>query len=250
MSAQSSPRATKVFPTLDVEHELISNGADFVVGFDEVGRGALAGPVMVGAVIVGTAQVKSGKFPTGLADSKMLTEIRREALYEPLQQWASAWSVGAATNKEIDSWGLAQALGIAALRALFLAEQDLSDSLVGAHMLPDLADAKLIQDRFAGILDGSSDFLTHALSLPDAPKISVTPAITTLVKADQRCASVAAASVLAKVTRDRIMENHATQSAYSYYGWEKNKGYGSHAHRAAIKEYGPSDLHRMSWHLT
>ena len=104
--------------TLRMERELAGRGYDLVVGFDEVGRGALAGPVMVGAAAVWSADLPSLAVPEGVADSKMLTEHRREAIFEPLRAWCAASAVGQASNGEIDEWGISHALGVAALRAL------------------------------------------------------------------------------------------------------------------------------------
>jgi ribonuclease HII len=226
--------STRIFPSLEVETSLFSAGADIVVGFDEVGRGALAGPVMVGAAAL--AKNCDSVIPEGLADSKILTEKRREALFDPLKEWVAAWGVGAATNREIDEWGISHALGIAALRALAAVEEKL--------------DITGIQPPFlSGILDGPNDYISKNAPTLDAPDISVLPKMTTQVKADQTCASVAAASVIAKVSRDRIMVELGNQPQYSAFGWGKNKGYGSQAHREAIRVVGPSDLHRLSWHL-
>lgn len=223
---------TRIRPTLELENSLFSAGADVVVGFDEVGRGALAGPVMVGAAIL--RPTDPATIPLDLADSKMLTEPRREALFEPLQHWVAAWGVGGASNREIDQWGISHALGIAALRALLIAETDLG------------ADADL---KISGILDGPNDYITKNLNTIDSPALPCVPRMTTRVKADQNCASVSAASVLAKVTRDRIMEDLGQQPQYAGFGWVHNKGYGSKAHRDAIRAEGPSDLHRLSWRL-
>lgn len=220
-----------VVPTLLREHELFAAGADLVVGFDEVGRGALAGPVMVGAAALRPRALN--EIPARLADSKLLTQKRREAMFEGLGQWVDAWAVGSATNQEIDAWGISHALGIAALRALAKVE-----AAVGA------------QPHISGILDGPNDYILRNVSTFDAPALPVVPTMVTQVKADQTCASVAAASVLAKVTRDRLMEEYGALPQYAAYGWEHNKGYGSAAHRAAIVASGPCDLHRVSWHLS
>ena len=95
-------------PTYDLEESLAREGYSVIVGFDEVGRGSLAGPVMVGAAAFLAQRLPQAAhdMPHYLADSKMLTERRREALYEPLQQWADAWAVGSATSAEIDEWGI------------------------------------------------------------------------------------------------------------------------------------------------
>ncbi|MCI1901537.1 MAG: ribonuclease HII [Bifidobacteriaceae bacterium] len=238
-----------IVPTLNLERSLFDAGADVVVGFDEVGRGALAGPVMVGAAALRRSQASTRTLsvmdlvPHGLADSKMLTEKRREALFTPLQQWVAAWGVGAATNHEIDQWGISHALGVAALRALAQVEEKLRQAAEGGIFVEDSAPA------ISGILDGPNDYISKNVSTFDSPALRIIPTMTTQIKADQTCASVAAASVLAKVTRDRLMEELGTRREYAPYGWVKNKGYGSVAHRAAIAARGPSDMHRVSWHL-
>lgn len=112
-------------PTLELERELAAQGYGLIVGFDEVGRGALAGPVMVGAAAVRACDLPELAVPDGVADSKMLTERRRETLFEPLQAWCAASAVGQASNSEIDEWGISHALGIAALRALNAVERQL-----------------------------------------------------------------------------------------------------------------------------
>jgi ribonuclease HII len=250
----SAVSALHVTPTLALETTLFDAGAQFVVGFDEVGRGALAGPVRVGAAVVQRDHIDA--IPTGLADSKMLTEKRREALFEPLQQWVAAWGVGEATNKEIDAWGISHALGIAALRALESAESGLGiaagQKMLKMHSVQDaqgVQNARRMAPAISGILDGPNDYISKCVSTFDAPVISLVPRMVTQVKADQSCASVAAASVLAKVTRDRLMVQLGAMPEYADFGWAKNKGYGSQAHRDAIKAKGPSDLHRISWHL-
>lgn len=223
-------------PTLTLETELAAGGSDYVFGLDEVGRGALAGPVMVGVVALRSCDLPGLKVPEGVADSKMLTPVRRTAIYLDLEDWAAAWAVGAASNREIDQWGITHALGIAALRALADIETRLG---MGA------------ESNTSAILDGPSDYITKAADSFDAPDLAILPAITTKVRGDVSCATVASAAVIAKVTRDRFMVDLAGQrDDLAPYQWERNKGYGSPAHMAAIRRYGPSDLHRVSWHLT
>lgn len=231
--------AVSVTPTLDMERELASQGYDLIVGFDEVGRGSLAGPVMVGAAAIWTRDLPALAVPQGVADSKMLTEHRREAIVDELKQWCALWAVGSATNTEIDEWGISHALGIAALRALDQAERQLK--LDGASESPI---------RVGVILDGPNDYISKAMDTFDAPAVPIPAHVVTKVKGDQHCASVAAAAVIAKVARDHLMMQLArSKPEYAVYEWERNKGYGSAAHRAAIAEYGPSTLHRLSWHL-
>lgn len=210
-------------PTLEFEYSLLDAGANFVVGIDEVGRGALAGPVSVGAAVVDRSV---GPMPTGLADSKLIPSKKREVLVPQVQSWVIAYAVGHATPAEIDDVGIVAALRRAAIRAL----SQLS-------VTPDVA-----------ILDGSHDWLTASNDLfADNPEL-ITPTVRVRVKADQDCASVAAASVLAKVERDALMIS--LDAAFPGYGLAGNKGYGSEGHRAAIARIGATEIHRRSWNLT
>ena len=204
-------------PTLDVERALLAAGATCVIGVDEVGRGALAGPVGVGVAVVNASALA---FPAGLRDSKMLSEPRRELLAPLAMAWALHSAVGLASALEVDQLGIIAALGLAGKRALgqlFAAGVDITGAVV--------------------LLDGNDDWLNRALSTPLN--------VVTRVRADQDCASVAAASVIAKVHRDRLMiEADAVTPGYE---WAGNKGYGSAAHREAIALLGPTLLHRKSW---
>lgn len=260
-----------LIPSLKYERNLLKNGYDWVVGLDEVGRGSLAGPVMVGAAIIGFKQValnacedSSSKpsvdcledaednIPAGLADSKLLTERKREALYDPLKKWCSAYAVGSCTNHDIDDWGIEYALGIAALRAISSAQENLitTFSKNNSDIKSSSKNIKNIKNiKMAAILDGPYDYISKVSNTFDAPILPISIDVQTLVKADRQCASVAAAAVIAKVTRDHMMVDYASLEKYALYDWDHNKGYGSKAHRQAIAEYGPSDLHRISWHL-
>lgn len=117
--------AAVVTPTLDLERDLASQGYDLIVGFDEVGRGALAGPAMVGAVAVWARDLPNLEVPEGVADSKVLTERKRENIFDSLRAWGAADAVGQVSNTEIDEWGITYALGVAALRALVAVEHQL-----------------------------------------------------------------------------------------------------------------------------
>jgi ribonuclease HII len=200
-------------PTLDVEREFFANGARIVAGMDEVGRGAIAGPVTIGVVAI---DANVGEIPVGLRDSKLMTPKRREAMVPVAKEWGIAWATGSATATEIDKFGIVPSLGLAASRAL----QNLG-------ITPDVV-----------ILDGNTAFLMEEAG---------GPRIVTRIKADQDCACVSAASVIAKVERDTLMTQLHEQ--FPHYGWEGNKGYGAAVHTDAIKTHGVTDLHRKSWNL-
>lgn len=200
-------------PTLDTERDLFANGARIVAGMDEVGRGAIAGPVMIGVVAV-DASVTT--VPEGLADSKLMTAKRREAMVPTVQQWAIAYATGSATAAEVDKFGIMAAMSLAGSRAL-----------TALGVKPDII-----------ILDGNTSFLREEDN---------GPRVVTQVKADQNCACVSAASVIAKVERDALMTELHEQ--FPHYGWNGNKGYGAAIHTDAIKTHGVTDLHRKSWNL-
>lgn len=208
---------TVIEPTLDVERDLHRAGATWVVGCDEVGRGAIAGPVAVGlsAVLASVAAI-----PQGLRDSKLLSEKRREQLYPQALEWSAVSAVGLADADEVDRIGIIRALGLAGRRALV-----------------QLHDAGVDVLRSVVVLDGNHDYLT--------PALSSAPRVLTRIKADRDCGSVAAASVIAKVHRDRLMIGH--DAVHPGYGWSSNKGYGSTTHYEALQALGPSPLHRLTW---
>jgi ribonuclease HII len=192
-------------PGLAAERRLWAAGHGVVAGLDEVGRGSWAGPLTVGAVVVNRE-----RRITGVRDSKMLTEPEREALYDRITGWAPAWSIGHASNDECDDLGMSAAQRLAARRAL--------DGLV-IHV-----------DHV--LLDGSWDFVGGGIATP-------------IVRGDQRSLSIAAASVVAKVTRDRILREAATR--YPAYAFADNKGYPAPVHREALAVHGATDYHRRSW---
>ena len=210
---------------LDHERLLLARG-EVVVGVDEVGRGALAGPLTVGAVVVSSPDEP----PQGLTDSKLLSHAQREALEMPIREWAVAWSLGSVSALEIDEWGLRLALAVAATRAL---------------------DGLSVRPTFA-LLDGSFNLLRAPLDVAFAA--AAPPALTyanlahqTVVKGDSKCASIAAASVLAKLPRDRIMIDLGQE--FVVFDWAHNKGYGAPGHLEALRRHGPTDHHRRSWNL-
>lgn len=219
-------------PTLDIERGILAAGTRFIIGCDEVGRGALAGPVAVGLSVI---DASAAAVPAGLRDSKLVSEKRRVQLEPVARGWVLHSAVGLATAGEVDEIGIIAALGLAGSRALV--------ELQAAGV--DLAAALVL-------LDGQHDYLTPALTLPPlgrpgdvVPALAVPLPVRPVVKADRDCASVAAASVIAKVHRDRMMI--AAHEERPVYGWAENKGYGSAAHLAAIVEHGPCDLHRHTW---
>ncbi|MEQ8840067.1 MAG: ribonuclease HII [Acidimicrobiales bacterium] len=192
-------------PGVRLERELWADGCEFVAGIDEVGRGSWAGPLTLAAVVV-PREKKLYK----VRDSKMLTENERELMHDRIVDWADHVAVAHATQQECDELGMSAAQKLAAQRAL---------GSIGApigHVL----------------VDGNWDFVeTHPT--------------TTIVKGDAISISIAAASIVAKVTRDRMMrEWHDDHPAY---GFADNKGYPCPRHKAALAAYGPSAIHRRRW---
>ncbi len=217
-------------PHLRVEKDLLRTGGARLAAMDEVGRGALAGPVTVGVVVV-TAPI--GRVPAGLRDSKLLTPAARDALVVPVRRWVGEWAVGHASPAEIDTIGIMAALRTAGRRAL----------------------AQLSGPVDAVLLDGNHDYLSSPRN--DQPTLfdeveepwplPAEPPVHLRIKADLTCAAVAGASVLAKTERDRLLTQLAP--AYPEYGFEENKGYGTPEHVAALRAHGPSVVHRQSWRL-
>jgi ribonuclease HII len=211
---------TPATPTLRVERALWAEGR-VVIACDEVGRGALAGPVAIGAAVMAPRSGRPRVLP-GLRDSKLIPEPRRADVARRAAAWVDASATGWATSAEIDEVGIMRALGRAAHRAL--------DTL-RAQGVP-ITEAVVL-------LDGNYDYITATRPLECD--------VRTIVKADRDCASAAAASVLAKVARDTLMVDlHDTEPMYV---WDRNKGYASAAHRAAIVEHGMSTHHRASWSI-
>lgn len=180
-------------------------GYQTVCGIDEAGRGPLAGPVFAAAVIL-----PYGKMINGLNDSKKLSEVKREALFEIIKETAISYSVGFATETEIDEINI--------LQATFLAMKRACDGLT---VRPDLA-----------LVDGNQ-----------MPTLGV--AAHTIIKGDALSASIAAASILAKVSRDHVM--YEIDKIYPQYQFAKHKGYGTALHTKLLKEYGPCPIHRKSF---
>ncbi|MFI0235049.1 ribonuclease HII [Streptomyces sp. NPDC016845] len=194
-------------PTHTVERSLRARtGVKIVAGVDEVGRGAWAGPVTVCAAVTGLRRP-----PEGLTDSKLISPKRREELAELLESWVTAHALGHASHEEIDAMGMTAALRLAATRAL--------------EALPVRPEAV--------ILDGKHDYLGAPWQ------------VRTVIKGDRSCIAVAAASVIAKVRRDKMMAELGTDHAH--FGFAANAGYPSPVHRAALEEWGPTPHHRLTW---
>lgn len=209
MAAATAPPLRKALkrraPGLAVERELWAAGHDVVVGIDEVGRGAWAGPLTIGAVVL-----PRDRRVNKVRDSKQLTEAEREALFDRIADWCEAWSVGHATERECDELGMSDAQRLAARRAI-----------EGLGVEPDHV-----------IIDGKWDFVGGGRTRM-------------IVKGDATCLSIAAASILAKVTRDRIMRE--ADEHYPAYDFAWNKGYPCPRHKVALRGLGPSAIHRRSW---
>jgi ribonuclease HII len=216
-------------PDMTLEQELIASGSDCVIGVDEVGRGALAGPVAVGVVVVDAV---SGRMPRGLRDSKLLSPAERGRLAPLCAAWVSHHAVGMTSAPDIDALGIIASLGIAACRAL--------GALVAGGFAAGQATI---------LLDGNHDWLTPALLATagedEGCECMRSCRVVTRIKADRDCASVAAASVLAKVRRDALMT--ALSRDAPGYGWSENKGYGTPAHLAALARHGVTRWHRSRW---
>ena len=189
----------------EMERELHAEGIGLICGVDEAGRGPLAGPVCAAAVIL----PPEAELP-GLNDSKKLSEKKREQLFPEIQRLALAWSVAFASVEEIEERNILGATMLAMNRAIS-----------GLSLRPELA-----------LIDGNRN---REIQVPSR----------CVVHGDARCASIAAASILAKVSRDRLMVELARE--YPQYGFDRHKGYGTRAHYAALREYGPCPAHRPSF---
>jgi len=192
-------------PSLAVERSLWEAGHDVVVGIDEVGRGAWAGPLTIGAVVL-----PKDRRVNKVRDSKQLTEAEREALFDRIAGWCEAWAIGHASPAECDELGMSEAQRLAARRAL---------ERLG--VVPDQV-----------LIDGKWDFVGGGITRM-------------IVKGDATCLSISAASILAKVTRDRMMRTEDEHFPAYDFAW--NKGYPCPRHKQALRGVGPSAIHRRSW---
>ena len=221
-----------IAPSLRFERNLLRDGVIHLACADEVGRGALSGPVSIGMVVISLATRTA---PQGVRDSKLLTPDARERLAPKVRRWALSHAVGHASPTEIGSYGIMAALRLAGHRAL-----------AQLSVLPD-----------AVLLDGNHDYLSPPVQdalfgtpreLADLVGLGVVvPPVTTLIKADMKCAGVAAASILAKTARDALMRQ--LHEEFPVYLWAENKGYSAPAHIEALATHGPSVHHRRSWSL-
>ena len=193
-------------PDYEFEKAAVNSGFSCICGVDEAGRGPLAGPVCAAAVIL-----PEGAVIAGLDDSKKLTEKKREGLYDIIKQTAVAYSVAYGTLEEIETVNILEATYLAMNRAI-----------EGLNVKPDFA-----------LIDGNR--VPRGIKIP----------CETIVKGDSKSMSVAAASVLAKVTRDRLMLEY--DKKYPEYNFKKHKGYGTKEHTELIKQYGPCEIHRLSF---
>lgn len=193
-------------PDYEFEKAAVNSGFSCICGVDEAGRGPLAGPVCAAAVIL-----PEGAVIAGLDDSKKLTEKKREKLYDIIKQTAVAYSVAYGTLEEIETVNILEATYLAMNRAI-----------EGLTIKPDFS-----------LIDGNR--VPRGIKIP----------CETVVKGDSKSMSVAAASVLAKVTRDRLMLEY--DKKYPEYNFKKHKGYGTKEHTELIKQYGPCEIHRLSF---
>jgi ribonuclease HII len=192
-------------PSLAVERALWDEGVEAVVGVDEVGRGSWAGPISVGAAVL-----PHDKRVYKVRDSKMLTEAEREHIFPRIAGWCRAWAVGHASQEECDELGMSEAQRLAARRAV-----------EGLGLEPEVV-----------LVDGRWDFVG-------------TGRVQRIVRGDASCLSIAAASIIAKVTRDRIMRDEARH--FPGYDFDLNKGYPCPRHKAALAAWGPTSIHRRAW---
>ncbi|MEO8607416.1 MAG: ribonuclease HII [Chloroflexota bacterium] len=202
-------RASKT-ASLIYEHQFQQSGCHNIMGFDEAGRGTWAGPVAAGAVCLPLERKDLSKLLTGVRDSKQMTPRQRASLVGKIKETALAWGVGSASSIEIDDMGIVSATKLAMQRAFEAAKFE-----------PDC-------------------LLLDSLAWPEMkiPQIC-------LIKGDTLSLSIAAASVLAKVWRDEFMKTFDEQ--YPHYEFGVHKGYGTAKHQAALRTYGPSPIHRMSF---
>ncbi|SDS42918.1 RNase HII [Brevibacterium siliguriense] len=234
--------AARGLTDLSVERGLLSEGFDFVIGVDEVGRGALAGPVSVGVALFDLRTLTAAEVPAGIHDSKQLSAQSRQEATDRVRSWAAAAAVGSTTPAELDEVGMTMALNLAGRRAMLSMLHEWADASVGEF-----------PGRTMVLLDGRHDWLSAPLTLDtlgifgDCADLELPP-VRTVIKGDGSVPAIAAASIVAKVARDETMI--ALAEAHPHYGWESNVGYGTAKHRQGITELGPSIHHRRSFRLS
>ena len=190
----------------EIEKEFFNKGAKYIAGIDEAGRGPLAGPVVVASVIL-----NEDSMIEGVNDSKKISEAKREKLYEVITKEAICYGIGITYQDEIDEINILQAT-----------KKALTESIKALEIKPNI----IMVDALEGI---------DTLSIP----------YKSIIKGDAKCYSIAAASIIAKVTRDRIMREW--DKIYPQYGFASHKGYGTAKHILALKEYGACSIHRQSF---
>ena len=219
-------------PSLRFERTLLRDGVAHLACADEVGRGALSGPVSIGMVVI---SLSTRTAPQGVRDSKLLTPEARERLAPKVRRWALSHAVGHASPAEIDAYGIMAAMRLAGHRALSALD------VVPEAILLDGNHDYLSEPEQDALFGGPSEL--HSL-MDTGVRV---PPVTTLIKADMKCAGVAAASILAKTSRDALMTR--LHEEFPAYLWAENKGYCAPAHVAALAAHGPSIHHRRSWSL-
>ena len=229
-------RKVKPWPNASRERLLFDSGAKTIVGIDEVGKGSWAGPLVIGIAMLSREMVFSDEPAVALGgarDSKQLSEMQREEIFDQVAAKCLRWAIGAASALECDELGMVEAQRLATSRgfAAFAGASAGSDLSIGGAVRMPGGDTATVD---AAIVDGRWDFVS-----PHARKVMLE------VKADADCVSVAAASVLAKVSRDRMMRSLAGD--YPQWHFDTNKGYPCPKHRIALQGYGPSAIHRTSW---
>lgn len=192
-------------PSLTIERQHWERGDQIVVGMDEVGRGSWAGPLTIGAVVL-----PPDRRVYKIRDSKLLSEDEREALFDRILDWVDRWAIGHASHEECDRLGMSEAQRLAARRAL-----------TGIGIEADYV-----------LVDGNWDFVGNGRT-------------STLIRGDATSLSIAAASIVAKVTRDRIMRTY--DEHFPAFNFAANKGYPCPIHKAALHALGPTTIHRRSW---
>jgi ribonuclease HII len=238
-------------PTMRVEGRYFADGFATVAGVDEVGRGAWAGPVSVGVAVVTAGS--SRRIPKGVRDSKQLTWAEREALYQPLSRAVADWAVGHASNEECDSLGMTAAQRLAARRAFDQLDVQPEMLLLDGkfdylhYERPACEDEESPEQLAFGEGEGWDRTVVCTCPHPEAPIpiASDFPPVRLIVKGDASSKAIASASVLAKVTRDRLMAVESDH--YPWYAFERNRGYPAPQHKMALATWGCTPLHRRSW---